>query len=167
MQVQKFIMRLDIGIVLLSAAFCLLLIFIGACGRRGDPVAIVPREEKNIEKELNKNNNKDEDISETRKKGKETPEMKVNSPDSPTGLTAIYTQQSIILTWDEITGQEIRFYRIYRSEGNDYIHVGDTVIPAFSDKNIKSNIKYYYKISAVGASESPSSKEIEIVTTIK
>lgn len=88
----------------------------------------------------------------------------VTSPEAPTGLIAVYTSKNIVLTWDETSGQEIRFYRIYRSEGKDFIAIGESVTPAFTDKGIKPSKRYYYMVTAVGETESHPSKEIEVVT---
>jgi hypothetical protein len=87
-------------------------------------------------------------------------------PKVPTGLVAIYTQKSIILTWDEIRGQEIKFYNVYRSEGKDFAAIGETVTFAFTDKDIEPSRKYYYRVTVVGDIEGPPSEEIEIVTEI-
>lgn len=91
-------------------------------------------------------------------------EAGIIKPDAPTGLAAIYTRQSIVLTWDEIHGQEIKFYRIYRSEGEDFSVIAETVTSVFNDKNIEPSKKYYYKVSAVGNQESLLSEEIKIIT---
>lgn len=88
----------------------------------------------------------------------------ITQPKAPTGLIAIYTQKSIVLTWDEIRGQEIKFYKVYRSGGKDFVVVGESITSAFTDKNIESSKKYYYRVTAVGNEEGPLSEEIEIVT---
>jgi hypothetical protein len=85
-------------------------------------------------------------------------------PAAPTGLIALYTQKSVVLTWDEATDQEIKFYRIYRSEGEHFSLIGKAVTPAFTDTNIESSKKYFYKISAFGDIEGPLSEETGIVT---
>jgi len=128
--------------LLLISCF-LLLTFIVACGRRGDPVAITPYKIGTDSKKV---------------------EPVVTKPDAPAGLAAIYTRQSIVLTWDEIHGQEIKFYRIYRSEGKDFAVIAETVTSVFNDKNIEPSKKYYYKVSAVGNQESLLSEEIGIIT---
>jgi hypothetical protein len=138
---------------LLLTFYFLLFILITACGRRGDPVAIVPSNDTGIEKKY-KN---------------DKPEIRVTKtipPQSPTGLRAVYTQKSIILTWDEVTGQDVRLYRIYRSTGGDYILVGETVTTAFTDRNVEPKIKYLYRITALGDSESLPSEELEIITEV-
>ncbi len=152
---------------LFLTSYFLLLISLTACGRKGDPIAIEPYPEKAVENDLSKSNKNDNESNNILvEEETEAQELKVNMPDSPTGLIAIYTQQNIILIWDEIIGQDVRFYKIYRSTENGYILVGDTFTPTFTDKNVKSNTKYYYKVTAVGVSEGPSSKEIEIVTEV-
>lgn len=83
---------------------------------------------------------------------------------APAGFIALYTQNSVVLTWDEIQEQEVKFYRVYRSEDKDFVAIGETATPAFTDKNIEPSKKYYYRVTAVGKVESLPSKEIEIVT---
>ncbi len=141
---------------LLLISYFLLLIFIAACGRRGDPIAIAPY------KEVGKDSNT------VLVKGikPEPTEVVTILPNVPTGLIAVYTQKSIVLTWDEIRGQEIKFYNVYRSEGKDFAVIGETVTSAFTDKNIEPSRKYYYRVTAVGEIEGPPSEEIEIVTKI-
>ncbi len=85
-------------------------------------------------------------------------------PDAPTRLAAVYTQKSVVLTWDEIQGMEVKFYRIYRSEGKDFIVIGESVTPAFTDRNIEPSKKYLYRVTAVGKIEGPYSLEIEVKT---
>lgn len=85
---------------------------------------------------------------------------------APTGLNAVYTQKSIVITWEEINEQEIKFYRVYRSEGKGFFVVGETVTNAFTDEGIEPSKKYYYKVCAVGEKEGPFSREIEIVTEV-
>ena len=83
---------------------------------------------------------------------------------APAGFIAFYAQNSVILTWDEIQEQEVKFYRVYRSEDKDFVAIGETATPAFTDKNIEPSKKYYYRVTAVGKVEGLPSKEIEVVT---
>ncbi len=147
--------------------FCILcflfLALLAACGRRGDPVALSPYNGRAPHKNVvgNNDNGKKDVIKENKT---EAEKMKVLTPGRPTGLTGLYMQKSIVLIWDEIIGQDVRLYRIYRSLGGEYILAGDTVTPAFTDNNIEKNKKYYYRVTAVAAFESLPSKEIEILT---
>ena len=139
---------------LLLIAYCVLLF--SACGRRGDPV--MPRTDTAVDEDVRKKTddvlNKQEDAVQTAR------------PAAPTALRGLYTQTSIILTWDEVPGQNIR-YRVYRSAGDSYALAGETAAPAFTDKNVEPHKEYHYRISAVGASEGPPSEEIIIVTEIQ
>jgi hypothetical protein len=85
-------------------------------------------------------------------------------PEAPTGLLGIYTNKSVILTWNEIIGQRITLYRVYRSEGEDFVSIGETSTPAFTDTTIQPSVKYYYKVHAVGDIEGLPSAEVEIIT---
>ena len=152
-------------VCLLLTAYCLLLIT--ACGRRGDPVLVKPLDEEAVQKgkdQGQKAGEKPELLPEQKSSEQQT--IQVTPPDSPTGLVGVYTRQSIVLTWDEVAGQDIKLYRIYRLKGEGYILVGETVTPAFTDKNVEPDIKYYYKVSAVGVTEGPLSKEIQIITEV-
>lgn len=154
---------------LLLVSCFLLVICSTACGRRGDPILIEPYTEKVADRDLNeikKNSGNSGNIL-PNEHDTDREEVKATAPDSPTGLVGIYTEKSIVLTWDEMTGHNIKFYRIYRSADDDYIVVGDTVTPAFTDRNVDKNVKYYYKITAVGALESLPSNKIGIKTEIR
>ncbi len=157
-------MRVVLIFFLLTSHF-LLLTLLTACGRRGDPVLIKPLDEKAVQQVKDQTQKtKPETLPEQKSSEQQT--IQVTPPDSPTGLVGVYTQQSIVLTWDEVAGQEIKLYRIYRLKGDGYILAGETVTPAFTDKTVEPNIKYYYKVSAVGVTEGPLSKEIQIITEV-
>ncbi len=149
-------------ILVLLAAYCLLLT--ASCGRRGDPVLVKPRDEKADKK------NKDEGLKDGPKQGTSTEQKKseqltVTTPDAPAGLIGLYTRTSIVLTWNEVAGQNIK-YRVYRSTGDGYIPAGETVTPAFTDRDVEPNKNYYYKVGAVGLKEGPLSAEIHIITEV-
>jgi fibronectin type 3 domain-containing protein len=149
---------------LLLTAYCLLLP--ASCGRRGDPVLIEPHKEKAVEssrQEGPQDSEKQEASTDLRTNEQGT--VQVTTPDAPSGLIGIYTRTSIVVTWNEITGNNIK-YRIYRSTGNGYLPLGETVTPAFTDREVEPNKKYYYKVSAVGLNEGPLSKEIQIITEV-
>jgi len=91
-------------------------------------------------------------------------EIRVVVPDRPEGLSAVFAGGRTIVIWDEVTGKGVTHYKIYRSTGNDFGPVGDPDMPVFIDTDIKPGKKYYYRVSAVGTSEGPLSKVIEVVT---
>ena len=93
-------------------------------------------------------------------------ENSVLKPDAPTGLMALYTQTAVVLIWDEVKGQNVRWYKVYRASGDGYVFVGDTAAPAFTDREVEPDTKYYYKVTAVEILESLPSKEIVIVTEV-
>ncbi|MBI5055158.1 MAG: hypothetical protein HZB61_00885 [Nitrospirae bacterium] len=147
-------------LLLLTSCFLLLTSLI-ACGRRGDPVPIEPQIEKAVEEKSDE------------RQGEKTIQKTVQEPvttkalSAPTGLMGVYTQQGIVLTWDDMERQDVKLYRIYRSTGGDFAVAGETVTPAFTDKNAGPDKRYIYKVTAVGAAEGPPSKEIKISTEIK
>jgi len=150
-----------VAVIILS--FLLFIVFLTACGRRADPVIIVSYEKKPIKK-ISYDNNEKQGLNIKEKNHIQQEAMEVVQPEAPTGLKALFTQKSVILTWDEVSEQEVKLYRIYRSTGSKYVYIGTTVTPAFTDKNIKINERYHYRVTAVGSSESPPSKEIEVFT---
>ncbi len=109
----------------------------------------------------------DSNIVSVRTSKPEPKEIVITIPEAPTGFVAVYTQESIVLTWDEVRGQEINFYRVYRSEGNGFDVIGETVTPVFNDENIEHSKKYYYRVTAVGETEGPPSEEVEIITKFR
>lgn len=144
----------------LLSIICSLLIFIliTACGRRGDPVPVAPTKEP-----ISVESQEGEDMLSTDKKVLE--EKRVIIPPSPTGLVALWTGKTIILTWDDIIDRDIKGYNVYRSsEDNGFKLIGKTVTPAFTDRDVMSGKRYIYKVTAVAEEEGLSSKEIEVVT---
>ena len=56
---------------------------------------------------------------------------------------------------------------MYRADNDGYKKVGETVVPAFIDQDIKKRFRYRYKFNAVGKTESDFSNEVEILTEEK
>lgn len=156
--------------LLLLISFFLVLVSLSACGRRGDPIAITPPAHEVVKKEptAGKENERSVESTEVKKEETETEEITLTTPTAPAGLVALYTEKSIILTWDEIRGQGIRGYNIYRSKwtADEYELVGDSAIPAFTDKKVERKTRYFYRVTAVGPLESGPSKEIDILTEV-
>ena len=145
----------------LLTAYCLLLtVVLVSCGRRGDPVAISPYDESDsVEKSgVLENEKMKSGLSGT---GEE--DLAVLQPQAPKGLAAVFTGKIIILVWDEIIGQGVEFYRVYRSGGNESNLIAEVTTPVFNDRNIESGTRYIYKVSAVGQSESSGSDAVEVV----
>ena len=150
-------MSISFCMFLLSAFFLLSMSLI-SCGRRGDPVPISPVNE-TIIKDAGGEVNAGEAISIS-----ESTDTEITQPDIPTGITALFTGKIVIITWDDISDQGIKLYRVYRSSDDEFILIGDTVAPAFTDVQIKFNTEYHYRVTAVGHSESCTSEEIKIIT---
>lgn len=98
---------------------------------------------------------------------KGTKNVEIVKPDAPSGLIGIFTGTTVVLTWNEVRGQGVQSYRVYRIGNNGYEKAGETVVPAFIDEDIKIKSRYRYKIMAVGKTESDFSNEIEIITEDK
>lgn len=143
--------------------FCLsVIVLVAACGRRGDPVLIIPPDERSLERGAGKDySDSPLETGETAAEITKTVPLK-----PPGGLNAIFTQTAIVLSWDEMTGKDIRYYKVYRSSGDGYKSIGKTVTPAFTDKNIKMDTNYHYRVSALGETESPLSEPIKIQTIV-
>jgi hypothetical protein len=135
-----------------------------SCGRRGDPVVVAPGnaiiagdvEEKTGAVMPEQHNGSYEEA--------DSAEPVLSTPGQPTGLTALYTGESIILVWNDLADQDITSYKIYRSSGEGYILIGEVVTPAFTDRDCDKNRTCRYKVTAVRGEEGPASEEISVVT---
>jgi fibronectin type 3 domain-containing protein len=131
-----------------------------SCGRRGDPVPISP-----IDETIIKGAGKEVNVGEESSISEDT-DTEITQPDIPTGITALFTGKTVVITWDDISDQGVKLYRVYRSSGDEFILIGDTVAPAFTDVQIELNAEYHYRVTAVGHSESGTSEEIKIITRL-
>lgn len=145
---------------LLLTSYVLLLAFVMvSCGRRGDPVAVLPYEERGASEEtrVRDTEEKTPDTKETEEEG-----LTVMHPEAPKGLSAVFTGNKVILVWDEVTDRGVDYYRIYRSEGDGFSVIGETATPVFHDRDIEAGVRYFYKVSAVGKAESGLSGAVEV-----
>ncbi len=141
------------------------LILLSSCGLRADPVAPSTFEAKATQEDAEKAGGIVDGTEKALTEIEAEPVKEVPAqPDAPAGLIGVYTQTNVIITWDEILGQGVRFYRVYRSEGGEYVFDGEQMTPAYTDKSVEKNREYSYIITAVGKSEGPPSIEIKIVT---
>lgn len=154
------------GAIFLPALAFILIMSLISCGTRGDPVFVSPVEETFVKKGADDSGERaaKQDMIITEQGQVDSMEKMVSRPDAPKGLIAAYTGVAVVITWDEIIGQGVRMYRIYRMEEETNIIVGESVTPAFTDKSIEANRVYNYRISAVGISEGPTSEKITVFT---
>ena len=154
---------------LLFVSCLLIFVSVTACGRRGDPVAILPHGEEELKIEAKDNVSGQAGAPEVPGNDNETGVEAVETaqPDAPTGLVGVFSQNGIILAWDEVMEQGVKFYRIYRSSEGEYLLVGTSVTPSFIDRDIKQEMKYYYKVRAIGQSEGPLSEEIIVLREVQ
>lgn len=145
---------------LLLLTTCYLLLALFACGRRGDPIPIVPIKEPVTTGAQERDNLPSPDI----KNEGVLEEKGIIIPPSPTGLVALWTGKAIVLTWDEIIDNGIKGYNIYRSSDSDFKLIGKTITPAFTDRDVMPGKRYLYRVTAIAAEEGLPSKEIEIMT---
>ncbi len=154
---------------LLFLTFCLSFSLITtACGRKGDPIPIIPPEEPPLENVSGTTGGDRKDPSFSPSKPVESAPETINIVPlkPPSGLTSIFTGKTIVLSWAEDTVQDISHYKVYRSSGDGYTPIGKTDIPVFTDRNIQPDTEYRYRVSVAGESESPLSKEITVKTII-
>ena len=162
-------MNLRSRLILLPALGIILFICLISCGRRGDPFLSSPVEESIVEQNTEDVSEPEvnQDLTVSGAGQAESEGLTVARPDAPKGVIAAYTGGAVVITWDEIIGQGVSRYRVYRMDGETYKVVGESVTTAFTDKSIEMNNIYKYRISAVGLSESPASEEISVFTEKK
>ncbi len=153
---------------LFPAAFlCVCLLSFTACGRRGDPMPLSPFEREPVAIEVMDKENVIPEVTPDKVQETEEPEKEKARPEAPSSLRGVYMQAGILLTWDEIIGQDVTLYRVYRLEGEVYTLIGEPVTPVFTDRDIENNRIYRYRVTAVNAMESPRSEEITLSTETK
>jgi predicted small lipoprotein YifL len=143
--------------LLLLSCFLFVISF-SACGRRGDPV--LP----SYDAETPDQQGEERGEPVIKVDPSEVQETEPVRPNAPVGIFAVFTGKSIVLSWEDVLNQGVKMYNVYRSSGEAYNFIGHTAAPAYTDRDIKPGMKYYYKITAVGQSESPLSGEILVLT---
>ena len=73
------------------------------------------------------------------------------APLPPTQVNAIGGINSVELEWEAVAASDLAGYIVWRSEGDaPFRKMGDPVtVPSFSDKEVRSGVKYRYKIASV------------------
>ena len=141
--------------------FMLLLPLMTGCGMRGDPVAIkpaVPVQPAPLLADIDSTGT----VSQSDKSASEAESADI-TPSSPDGLRWLYVDGLVILTWNEVP-QAITHYAIYRSGDSGFQNIGDSVIPAYTDRDVVEGRTYLYKVSAVGSMGSMMSEIFKIKT---
>jgi hypothetical protein len=89
-------------------------------------------------------------------------------PAVPVGLTALAGIDTIELSWDRNTEEDLKGYRIYRAlDAGPFERIAELVEdPAYSDKSIKPGKKYKYAVSSIdqAGNESAKSAPVEIAS---
>jgi parallel beta-helix repeat protein len=72
-------------------------------------------------------------------------------PEIPKNLRTVGRDKMVDLTWSKNTDKDIARYKIYRSTTplTGYQELGTTELETFQDKNLKNEVSYYFKISAL------------------
>lgn len=80
-------------------------------------------------------------------------------PEVPAGLTALAGISTVELSWDPSTAEDLKVYRVYRSEENgEFKQVADVETPAYSDKQVQAGKLYRYAISSIDQTGNESAK---------
>ena len=80
-------------------------------------------------------------------------------PEVPAGLTALAGISTVELSWDPSTAEDLKAYRVYRSEDNgEFKVVADVDTPAYSDKQAQAGKLYRYAISSIDQTGNESAK---------
>lgn len=84
-------------------------------------------------------------------------------PSAPKGLTAVATEETVVLIWDGNPEPWARGYRVMRAAGDkDAVYIGSSQTPTFTDTNPPDG-KLSYSVSALGPiTKGPPSKPAEI-----
>ena len=87
-------------------------------------------------------------------------------PAIPTGLVGLAGLNTIELTWDRNTEEDLRGYRVYRAgKTGEFMAVSDIIeTPAFSDRALESGMTYRYRVAAIDQkmNESKPSEPLEV-----
>jgi fibronectin type 3 domain-containing protein len=84
-------------------------------------------------------------------------------PAVPTGLTAVPGSRSIELAWDRSVEKDFSAYQVYR----DGKKIADGLTsPSFSDKDVRSGVKYSYRISAIDNAGNVSALSVAVEAAI-
>ncbi|UCD35903.1 MAG: hypothetical protein JSU90_03470 [Nitrospiraceae bacterium] len=163
---KRAVARLNISVdaLFLISSF-LILTFIASCGRRADPVYVPSHDQKKMAEEPVVQGDKAQ--REAQEALPATDVQGTGGPDAPAGLVGLYTGRSVILAWQEVRGQGVKSYRIYRSSGGAFERTGESPTPAFTDGNVVQGVLYRYYVTAVGKAEGPPAEEIRILTEVE
>lgn len=74
-----------------------------------------------------------------------------NTKGAPTGVSVISNRDSVILSWNPMDVDDLLYYLVYRTDGQDYITPYDSVNSsenAFLDVNIVFDLRYRYAVQA-------------------
>ncbi|HEY3375362.1 MAG TPA: S8 family serine peptidase [Candidatus Aquicultor sp.] len=88
---------------------------------------------------------------------------------APTNVRAVKKANSIVVSWAASISPDLKSYAVYRSVNNANSYKKIAMIPyaanSFTDKGVKTGIKYFYRVSAIDASgmESPGSNAVSII----
>lgn len=106
--------------------------------------------------------------NESRDEGPASDEIEVNPvnfmPSRPGGLQAVVADDKVVIMWNENPESWVMKYRIYRkiSEREEFKLIGESVTPAFTDRE-KTGTRHTYRVTALGSSKESEPSEIVAV----
>ena len=78
---------------------------------------------------------------------------------APTGLVAVATEDSVLLTWDDSDRDDARGYYVYRgdSDSGELERITDALVPSasFTDTDVSPGTSYTYAVTVVDDARSP------------
>ncbi|MDC7222608.1 MAG: cellulase family glycosylhydrolase [Spirochaetales bacterium] len=88
------------------------------------------------------------------------------APDAPANLSATVTDDSVSLSWDEVSADDLDEYRVYRGTSSaDLSLIGTSEENSYDDEGLTAETTYYYGVSAVDSSDNESDMTTLTVTT--
>jgi fibronectin type 3 domain-containing protein len=86
------------------------------------------------------------------------------APAVPAGLSAIASTGTIELAWEQNTEPDLAGYRIYRAEGTgELAKIAEApTAPNYSDRQVRSGVRYRYAVSSVDKAENESAQSAPV-----
>jgi hypothetical protein len=87
-------------------------------------------------------------------------------PKPPSGLVAVPSEGSVLLSWREVEASDVKAYRVYRGEAAEgpFLFLGEVQQTTYTDTHAESDETYFYFVTAIdNASEGNESAKSEAV----
>ena len=72
-------------------------------------------------------------------------------PKPPSGLVAVPSEGSVLLSWREVEASDVKAYRVYRGEAAEgpFLFLGEVQQTTYTDTNAESDETYFYFVTAI------------------